>query len=70
MLNVTNVVCTCASGIILYVFVRRPDITIITIIHIGSNCINSCLRDDVVVMDWNEVAVWLFGLEWNDLFRV
>ena len=70
MLNVTNVVCTCASGVRLDVFVRRPDITIITIIHICSNCINCCLRDDVVLMERNAGAVWFIGLEWDDLFRI
>ena len=67
MLNVAIVVCTCTSGVSLDVFVRRPNISIITVIHIRSNFINSCLRNDVVLMEWDAVAVWLFGLERDDV---
>lgn len=70
MLYVAIVVCTCASGVRRDVFVRRPDITIITIIHIRSNCINSCVCNDVWLMEWDALAVWFLGQYRDDSVRV
>ena len=70
MLDIAIVVCTCASGVRSNVFVRRPDITIITIIHICRDCIYCCLCNDVGLTKEDAVAVWLRGQHRDDAVLV
>ena len=70
MLDIAIVVCTCACGVRGNVLVRRPELSIITIIHICRDCVHCGLCNDSGLMEGDAIAVWLCGQYRDDAVLV